>query len=156
MMHFRSVGLALGTSVAPRLSRRDFLKASGATAAGVAGLSAADSPAQTPQFAAKPILQTTVGGVEGREAVMLSITIAPGGSSGRHTHPGDCYGTVVEGNAEIRIEGREPRRVSPGEAWHTTNGTVHELKNVGDTTVRAVNTLVVQKGKPRMQPVRAD
>ncbi|MGH7392749.1 MAG: cupin domain-containing protein [Candidatus Rokuibacteriota bacterium] len=119
-------------------------------------LPAASAHAQAPAFAAKQLLQSTVGGDESKEAAVLSIAIAPGGSSGRHTHPGDCYGTIVEGTAEIRIEGREPRRVAPGDAWHTTRGTVHELRNIGDTPVRAVNTLVVDKGKPKMQPVRAD
>jgi quercetin dioxygenase-like cupin family protein len=128
----------------------------GTSAVVVAVVSAAGARAQAPAFAAKPLLQSTVGGDERKEAVVLSVTIAPGGSSGRHTHPGDCYGTVVEGDAELRIEGREPRRVSAGDAWHTTNGTVHELRNVGLDAVRAVNTLVVEKGKPRMQPVRAD
>ena len=122
----------------------------------VAVMAAAGARAQGPAFAAKPLLQSTVGGDDRNEAVVLSVTIGPGGSSGRHTHPGDCYGTVVEGDAELRIEGREPRSVSAGDAWHTTNGTVHELRNLGLTPVRAVNTLVVEKGKPRIQPVRAD
>jgi quercetin dioxygenase-like cupin family protein len=139
MIRSRSVQLALGTS-----------------AVVVAILSVVAAHAQAPAFAAKPLLETTVGGDESKEAVVLSITIAPGGSSGRHTHPGDCYGTLVEGTAELRIEGREPRRVSAGEAWHTARGTVHELKNVDVGPVRAMNTLVVDKGKPRMQPVRAD
>lgn len=116
-------------------------------------LSAARAPAQMSGFAAKPMLQSTVEGVEAKEAAMLAITIAPGGSSGRHTHPGDCYGTVVEGTVELRVEGREPRRVASGEAWHNPRGAVHELRNVGDGPVRVVNTLLVDKGKPRMQPV---
>jgi quercetin dioxygenase-like cupin family protein len=115
-------------------------------------LSATRSPAQMSGFAAKPLLQGTVEGDESKEAAMLAITIAPGGSSGRHTHPGDCYGTVVEGTVELRLEGREPRRVSPGEAWHNPRGVVHELRNVGDRPVRVVNTLLVDRGKPRMQP----
>jgi quercetin dioxygenase-like cupin family protein len=81
---------------------------------------------------------------------MLAITIAPGGSSGRHTHPSDCYGTVVEGTVELRVEGREPRRVSAGEAWHNARGAVHELRNVSDSAARVVNTLLVDKGRPRM------
>ena len=113
----------------------------------------AGSHAQMAGFVAKPLLQSTVERDENKEAVLLGITIAPGGSSGRHTHPGDCYGTVVEGTVELRVEGRDPRRVSAGEAWHNTRGAIHELKNVGDRPVRVVNTLVVDKGKPRMQPV---
>jgi quercetin dioxygenase-like cupin family protein len=108
--------------------------------------------AQMSGFTAKPLLQSTVEGDPGKETAMLAITIAPGGTSGRHVHPGDCYGTVFEGTLELRIEGREPRRVSVGDAWHNARGVVHELRNVGDTPVRVVNTLVVDKAKPRMQP----
>jgi quercetin dioxygenase-like cupin family protein len=125
----------------------------GTSVVAVALVSAAGARAQAPSFSAKPLLQSTIGGDDGKEAVVLSVSIGPGGTSGRHTHPGDCYGTIVEGNAELRIEGREPRRVSAGDAWHTTNGTVHELRNVDVNPLRAVNTLVVEKGKPRMQPV---
>jgi len=104
-------------------------------------------------FVAKPMLQSPVESNESKEAVMLAISIAPGGSSGRHTHPGDCYGTVVEGTVELRIEGREARRVPAGEAWHNPRGVIHELRNAGDTPIRVVNTLMVDKGKPRMQSV---
>lgn len=103
-------------------------------------------------FAAKPLLQATVEGDENKETVLLAISIAPGGTSGRHTHPGDCYGTVFEGTVELRVDGREPRRVSAGDAWHNARGVVHELRNAGDAPVRVVNTLVIDKGKPRMQP----
>ena len=115
-------------------------------------LLAALSHAQMSGFAAKPLLQTTVEGDDKKETVMLTISIEPGGSSGRHTHPGDCYGTVFDGTVELRVEGREPRRVSVGEAWHNPRGAIHELRNVGNTPVRVVNTLVVDKGTPRMQP----
>jgi quercetin dioxygenase-like cupin family protein len=135
MIPFRSIGLAVGSS--------SFL---------IAILLAVTSHAQMSGFVAKPLLQSTVERDENKEAAVLAIAIAPGGSSGRHTHPGDCYGTVVEGTVELRVEGREPRRVSVGEAWHNPRGAIHELRNVGDTPVRVVNTLVVDKGKPRMQP----
>jgi quercetin dioxygenase-like cupin family protein len=131
---FRSIGLALGSSFF-------FVM-----------LLMVSSHAQMSGFVAKPLLQSTVEGDENKEAALLTITIAPGGSSGRHTHPGDCYGTVVEGTVELRVEGREPRRVSAGEAWHNPRGAIHELRNVGDKPVRVVNALMVDKGKPRMQP----
>jgi quercetin dioxygenase-like cupin family protein len=136
MVPFRPISFALGVS-------SSFLSL----------MLAVGSHAQMSGFAAKPLLQSTVERDENKEATMLAITIAPGGSSGRHTHPGDCYGTVVEGTVELRVEGREPLRVSAGEAWHNPRGAIHELRNVGDTPVRVVNTLVVDKGKPRMQPV---
>ncbi len=136
MIPFRSIGFAVGSS-----------------SLFVAILLAVGSHAQMSGFMAKPLLQSTVEHDENKEATVLAITIAPGGSSGRHTHPGDCYGTVVDGTVELRVEGREPRRISVGDAWHNPRGAIHELRNAGDTPVRVVNTLVVDKGRPRMQPV---
>lgn len=135
----------------PIIARRSLVL--GASSVVVALLPAPGPHAQGPGFTARPLLQSTVGGDESKEAAVLAITIAPGGSSGRHTHPGDCYGTVVEGTVELRVEGRDPRRVSAGEAWHNPRGAIHELRNAGDSPVRVVNTLLVDKGKPRMQPV---
>jgi quercetin dioxygenase-like cupin family protein len=134
------------------ITRRDFVQA-GTIVVAAFLIAGPGAHAQMSGFAAKPLLQSTVEHDQGKEAVLLAITIAPGGSSGRHTHPGDCYGTAVEGSVELRVEGREPRRVSVGEAWHNPRGTVHELRNVGDASARVVNTLVVDRGKPRMQPV---
>jgi quercetin dioxygenase-like cupin family protein len=136
MSRFRIIGLAAGTS---------FLL--------YAILLAVGSSAQMSGFVARPLLQSTVEGHEGKDAAMLSITIAPDGSSGRHTHPGDCYGTVLEGTIELRVDGQEPRRVSVGDAWHNARGAIHELRNVGTTPAQVVNTLVTDKGKPRMQPI---
>jgi quercetin dioxygenase-like cupin family protein len=135
-----------------RLTRRDFVRA-GTTVVGALLVTGRGAHAQTSGFAAKPLLQSTVERDESKEAVLLAITIAPGGSSGRHTHPGDCYGTVVEGTVELRVEGREPRTVSTGDAWHNARGVVHELRNVDPAPARVVNTLVVDRGKPRMQAV---
>src|SRR5436190_22366244 len=95
----------------------------GTAAVVVAVMAAAGARAQGPAFAAKPLLQSTVGGDDRKEAVVLSVTIGAGGSSGRHTHPRDCYGTVVEGDAELSIEGRALRRAAAADAWHTTYGT---------------------------------
>jgi quercetin dioxygenase-like cupin family protein len=125
----------------------------GATSLLGAILLAVVSAAQPSGFVARPMIQSTVESDASKEAAVLAIAIAPGGTSGRHTHPGDCYGTVVEGVVELRVEGREPRRVSAGEAWHNPRGAVHELRNVADAPARVVNTLVVDKGQPRMQPV---
>jgi len=135
MTRFRFIGLAVGSPF--------FVSAI---------LSATRSLAQMSGFVAKPLLQSTVEGGT-KEATMLAITIAPGGSSGRHTHPGDCYGTVFEGEVELRVDGRDPRRVSVGEAWHNPRGVIHELRNVDPTPARVVNTLIIDKGAPRMQPV---
>lgn len=107
------------------------------------------SQVSAPGFLAKPMQVSPISGVDDKEAVFINVTMEPGASSPRHTHPGDCYGAIIEGNVELFVEGQEARRFSTGQAWHNPRGPVHYFKNVGDTPARLVNTLIVDKGKPR-------
>jgi quercetin dioxygenase-like cupin family protein len=100
-------------------------------------------------FVAEPMIVTPVSGAENMEIALIDVRMEPGASSPRHTHPGDCYGAVMEGTVELVVEGQEPRRFTAGQAWHNPRGPVHSFRNVGDTPARLVNTLVVDKGKPR-------
>lgn len=135
MIRFRSIGTAVAA----------FLLV-------FATLTSFDSSAQEPGFVAKPILQSPLSGQDNLEVIIVAITIAPGSSNGRHTHHGDCYGTVIEGTVELRADGREPCQVSAGEAFHFPRGEIHQFRNVSDKPVRIVNTQVIDKGKPRIQP----
>lgn len=110
--------------------------------------------AQTPGISSKPLLRSSVSGDEGKESIILAIEIAPGASTGRHTHPGDEYATVLEGTLELRLEGQEPRRVTTGQSYHNPRGVIHETRNVGDGTARTVATFIVDKGKPRTVPAQ--
>ena len=53
--------------------------------------------------------------VPGREAVIARVEINPGAGVGRHTHPGDEIGYVMEGSGEILMEGQPPRKVKAGD-----------------------------------------
>jgi quercetin dioxygenase-like cupin family protein len=114
---------------------------------------AQQASAPTPQlFASKPIMVAPVTGDERREMVLLAVSIQPSGAVPMHTHPGDCVGSVIEGAVELLVEGQAPRRVAAGEAYSNLRGTVHGFRNVGDAQARLLNSLVVDKGAPRVQP----
>lgn len=100
-------------------------------------------------FATKPMLVAPISGVEGKEIVLLDVAMDPGASSPRHTHPGDCYGAILEGTVELVVEGQDPRRFTAGQAWHNPRGPIHYFRNVGTSPARLQNTLVVDQGKPR-------
>ncbi|BAO29556.1 cupin domain-containing protein [Sulfuritalea hydrogenivorans] len=102
-----------------------------------------------PGFVSKPMQVSPITGVEDKEAAFINVSMEPGASSPRHTHPGDCYGAVLEGTVELFVEGKESKRFDAGQAWHNPRGPVHYFKNVGNTPARLVNTLIVDKGKPR-------
>ncbi len=112
---------------------------------------ASQAQVSAPGFVATPMAVSPISGVEDKEVAIINVTMEPGASSPRHTHPGDCYGAVLEGTVELVVEGQAPRRFSAGQAWHNPRGPVHYFKNVGDTPARLINILVVDKGKPRTQ-----
>lgn len=115
---------------------------------------AQQAPAPNPQlFTSRPIMVSPLTGDEKRELVLLSVAIQPTGAVPMHTHPGDCAGSVVEGTVELLIEGQSPRRFAAGEAYNNLRGTVHGFRNVGDGPARLLNSLVVDKGAPRVQLV---
>jgi quercetin dioxygenase-like cupin family protein len=120
----------------------------------VAGMVVADvSPAQAPGITAKPLLRTSLSGDEAKETVVLMVEVAPGATTGRHKHPGDEYATVLDGTLELRVEGRDSRRVTAGDAYHNARDVIHETRNVGDTPARLAIVFVVEKGRPITQPV---
>ena len=47
---------------------------------------------------------------------MHRLTIAPGGSTGLHRHPGPVISLVIEGEISLELEGEAPRLYRAGEA----------------------------------------
>ena len=90
--------------------------------------------------------------VPGREAVIANIEIAPGGSAGRHTHPGDEISYVLAGDGEILMEGKPPLNIKPGDGFVIPGGTKHDAHNTGTQPLRLVGVYVVEKGKPLATP----
>jgi hypothetical protein len=56
-------------------------------------------------FKAKPMIVSSISGVDDKEIAIINVQIAPGGASPLHTHPGDCFGGVVEGTVEFIRDG---------------------------------------------------
>jgi quercetin dioxygenase-like cupin family protein len=107
---------------------------------------------KTPGYSSKPLLTAPISGDESREMIAVSVQIEPGGYSPEHIHPGDCIGTVMEGTVDVLEEGKAVRRVGPGNAVLHARDSVLQYRNSSDATVRILNLLVVEKGKPRALP----
>ena len=113
----------------------------------------ANAQGKIPGVKAATILQTVLSGDDTKQVVITSGEFATGVTLPRHTHPGDDYTVVLQGTLELIVEGREPQRVSAGEAFHVPPGQVNYTRVLGDTPVRIIAFWVVEKGKPAMQPV---
>jgi quercetin dioxygenase-like cupin family protein len=90
--------------------------------------------------------------VPGREADAMRAEIAPGASTGRHTHPGDEIDYVIQGQIEITFDGQPPHQLKAGDALVIPMGTVHNAVNVGSTTALISAVFIVEKGKPLATP----
>lgn len=117
-------------------------------AAGLAALAMAGIVlAQQPGFT-RTALQTQDLSTPGRVAVQARAEFEPGVAAGRHTHPGEELGYVLEGQLELLIDGQPPRTVKAGEVFFVPAGLVHDGKNTGSGKAKVLATYVVEKGKP--------
>jgi quercetin dioxygenase-like cupin family protein len=89
-----------------------------------------------------------------KHAVQAEAHFAPGAAAGKHTHPGEELGYVLEGSIELRIEGQPPRLVKAGETFFVPANTVHDGVNVGSGPTKVLATYIVEKGKPVATPVK--
>jgi quercetin dioxygenase-like cupin family protein len=118
-------------------------------------LAAASVLAQKPAFK-RTVLQKTDLSIPGREAVMGKAELPPGASSGRHTHPGEELGYILEGSVQLTVEGVDggSRTLKAGDSFVIPAGQVHDATNAGAGTATVVSTYVVEKGKPVATPVK--
>jgi len=113
----------------------------------VAGVLAAQQPGFT-----RKMLQDQNLSVNDRHAVQVVADFQPGGVAGKHTHPGEELGYVLEGTLELQIAGEAPRTLKAGEAFFVPAGVVHDGKNVGNGNAKVLATYIVEKGKPVASP----
>ena len=109
--------------------------------------------AQQPQFT-RVALQDQALSVPGRHAVQARAEFIPGGQAGKHTHPGEELGYVIEGELELLVEGQPPKRVKAGESFFVPANTVHDGRNVGGGKLVVLATYIVETGKPVASPVK--
>ena len=108
--------------------------------------------AQQPAFK-RTVLQTTDLSIAGREAVTAKAELPGGVSSGRHTHPGEEIGYVLEGTVTIERDGQS-KTLKAGEAFAIPAGQMHNAINAGPAQVTIVSTYIVEKGKPLATPAK--
>lgn len=88
---------------------------------------------------------------EGYVTTTVMIEVQPGGSAGRHTHPGIETGYVLEGEADLIIEGKT-QHLKAGDSYLIPAGVVHDVKDSGDKPVKVFGIYVVDKTKPLASP----
>jgi quercetin dioxygenase-like cupin family protein len=86
--------------------------------------------------------------------MQLHLPNRPG--NGFHTHNGDQWEVVIEGEITFTVKGQQPRVLKAGESVYIPRGTIHRNENKSDAPARAVELLIMDKGKPQNNPVPTD
>jgi len=103
--------------------------------------------AQQPGFKRVELQRHDIG-TPGREVVQVRAEFDTGASIGKHTHPGEEFGYLLEGTLELEIAGKPNATLKAGDAFFVPPETVHAARNVGKGPAKVLATYVVEKGKP--------
>src|SRR3954469_22574918 len=140
-----------------RASRRALLLSAALIVGGVAVGIAVDRVAFAQQPA--PSIKRTIlqrvddPGSAKYEAVMAIAEIPPGGTSGRHTHPGVELAYVLDGTLSLQHEGEPAKTYKTGDVMQKVAVT-HNATNTGKKPVKILAIYIVEKGKPMAQPAK--
>ena len=103
----------------------------------------------------RTVLQQRDLSVPGREIVSAVAEFQAKATVGRHTHPGEEAGYVLEGAIVLEQEGKPAVTLKAGQTFFIPPGTVHNATNNESATARVLATYIVEKGKPLATPVAA-
>lgn len=84
-----------------------------------------------------------------REVRLQQQLHKPGPGTGYHTHPGDQWEVVLEGEITYMVRGQPPRVLKVGESVYIPRGTVHRNENQSGKPARTLELLIVDKDKPQ-------
>ena len=83
--------------------------------------------------------------------MQLHLPNRPG--NGFHTHNGDQWEAVVEGEITFTVKGQPPRVLKAGEFVYIPRGTIHRNENKTNLPTRTMELLIMAKDKPQNTPV---
>jgi quercetin dioxygenase-like cupin family protein len=97
-----------------------------------------------PPYKVTPLVKAPFTADPNKETVMIRVDFPPNVSTPWHTHPGDEYGTVLEGTLISQREGEEAKTIAAGQSYHHAPGVVHIAKT-GDQPATTINVFVIKK-----------
>jgi quercetin dioxygenase-like cupin family protein len=128
----------------------------------VAGTIAAAASAQTSTSPTGPAFSTRFFSTalendpsrEVRMQMQLHLPSRPGNAF--HSHNGDQWEAVIEGEITFTVRGQQPRVMKAGEYVYIPRGTIHRNENKSNAPTRTMELLIIDKGKPQNNPAPAE
>jgi quercetin dioxygenase-like cupin family protein len=92
----------------------------------------------------------------GREALMITVEHAPGGSSAIHRHNAHSFVYVLEGSVVMQLKGGQQVTLTPGQTFYEGPDDVHVVdRNASGTQpAKFLVLLIKDKGAPALAPAQ--
>ncbi|HKE93411.1 MAG TPA: cupin domain-containing protein [Povalibacter sp.] len=121
---------------------------------GAVALGAFSAHAADPAGKATPLMSKPLGGIDGKEGLMLTVEYPPGGSSASHRHDADVFVYVLEGSVVMQVAGGPEKTLQAGDTFHESPADVHTVsRNASDTKPAKILVFMVRKvGAPVSVP----
>ena len=89
---------------------------------------------------------------EGFVSVSAIAEVPAGGAAGRHSHPGVELGYIMEGEADLILDGQPAQHLKAGDSYQVATGVIHDAKVSGDKPLKVLTVYIVDKTKPLASP----
>ena len=108
-----------------------------------------------PATTVTPLLKQVLADVPGREVMVITLDIPPGGGSAPHRHPGHhVFGYVLEGSYKIKLDQGEEKILTKGQTFYEAPGQLHAVSANASATepAKVLAVIVAESGKPVTVP----
>ncbi|MEP7311620.1 MAG: cupin domain-containing protein [Pseudomonadota bacterium] len=105
---------------------------------------------------AQPLLTKPLAGINGKEALMLKVDIAPGAQSPPHRHNANTFVYVLEGSVVMQVGGQPAVTLTKGQTFYESPSDVHTVsRNPSKTALARILVFMVKdQGAPATVPVK--
>jgi quercetin dioxygenase-like cupin family protein len=117
-------------------------------------LTAGTAVAQEPKVT--PLMSKDLAESPGREALMITVEHAPGGSSAIHRHNAHAFVYVLEGSVVMQLKGGQQVTLAPGQSFYEGPADVHVVDRNASATQPAkfLVLLIKDTGAPALVPAQ--
>jgi quercetin dioxygenase-like cupin family protein len=122
---------------------------------GTTGLAPAWAQQPAPATKVSQVLKQALADFPGREVIMVTLDIPPGGGSVPHRHPGHhIFGYVLEGTYKIKLDQGAETILTKGQTFYEAPGQLHAVSaNASQTEpAKVLAVIVAESGKPITVP----
>ena len=111
------------------------------------------SAQNAPQITRTEILRKPMSGVEGKEMVVFTADVPPGGVADRHYHPGDVAIYMLQGSLVFTPDHEQPFELKAGQITFNPAKHIHRAKNMSASEpAKVLNCMIAEQGQPLAIP----